>query len=480
MNLAKKISQIKHLEEIKPDKKWEKTIKYNLLEEITAQNRLRQAYKLSAAQKVDLFAMRVFNRLAPSMTKVLASFLILMMFFGVNMAAQASVPGETLWPIKRSIEEAELSITFSPVKKTEVYIKHVNERIAEIDKILEEPLKPEEPEVKIAKEKAIKQAVTHLEKDVISVDSSLKIVKQEKNAIEVVELVKKVTDATKEVETNLEAQKKKVAADDATDEILGQILDNAQSINQQVKKSAVSVAIEVHEEVQKSVENQSGLLAINPSRTTSTPNQGLATDNTGSFDTTTVDILVKSETSQENIVFNTQEAETISNLVREIVASEINQVSLEVQGVKEKVDAALDADIANIKKDVLAGDQETTVGTVELDEIDVIKNESNEDREGVLEEVKVLLDNGMLKDAFEKVNQLQDKYNKAEVTLEKIEKVIEKSAGEKSGEVIHTTTSTSSPIINIKPEEANTIEASGIDIEESDIKIKEEEQILSN
>ena len=103
MNLANKISQIKHLEEIQPDKKWEKTTKYNLLEEISAQNRLMQAYKLSTAQKVDLFAMRVFNRLAPSMTKVLASFLILMMFFGINIAAQASVPGETLWPVKRSI-----------------------------------------------------------------------------------------------------------------------------------------------------------------------------------------------------------------------------------------------------------------------------------------------------------------------------------------------------------------------------------------
>ena len=479
MNLAKKISQIKHLEEIQPDKKWEKTTKYNLLDEISAQNRLMQAYKLSTTQKVDLFTMRVFNRLAPSMTKVLASFLVLMMFFGVNLAAQASVPGETLWPVKRSIEEAELSITFSPVKKTEVYIKHVNERISEIDKILEAPLKPEEPEVKTAKEKAIKQAVTHLEKDVISVDSSLKIVKQEKNAIEVVELVKKVTDATKEVENNLEEQKKKVAADDATDEILGQVLGNAQSINQQVKKSAVNVAIEVHEEVQKSVENQNALTAINPTRTTSTPNQGLG-DNTGAFDTTTADILVKSETSSENTVFNAQEAETISNLVKEIVASEINQVSLEVQGVKEKVDATLDTDIASITKEVLAGDTQTTVNVVELDEIDVIKNESNEDREGVLEEAKVLLDNGMLKDAFDKVNQLQEKYNKAEVTLEKIEKVIEKTAGETTGEVINTSTSTSSPITNIKPEETNKIEASGIDIKESDIKIKEEEQILSN
>gem|GEM_PF-1647844 len=465
MSLTRRIS---HLKEIKPDKKWEKTSKYDLLEEIASQNRLMQAYKLSNTQKVDLFVMRVFNRLSPSMSKVLAGFLIVMMFFGVNIAAQASVPGEPLWPVKRSIEEAELSLTFSPVKKTEVHIKHVNERLEEIDKILEEPTKPE---VQGNKEKAIKQAVTHLEKDVISVDSSLKIVKEEKKAIEVVELVKKVTDATKEFDTKLQEKKTQVSTTENKE--LGEVLTNAKNVTKQVKKSAVNVAIEVHEEIQKSVENKTAVNTLN------SDNQGSAESATTNheLETSTPPIITKDNVSVDNKEVKPEEAETIAKLVKEMVASELNDLSVEVKDFKQKTDILNTEDIEKIKSETLV---ENTQDLQDLDDIGVIKKETTEESEVVIEEAKVLLDNGLLKDAFKKVSQEQEKYEKAEATLEKIEKAIEKSAESVQGTTVNSNVSTSSPNLNIKPGAEDAIKASGVDIEESEIEIKEEETIINN
>jgi hypothetical protein len=468
MSLAKKISKIKNLESIQPDKRWEKTTKYDLLEEISSQNRLMQAYKLSNVQKIDLFFMRFFNRVAPSFSKALTAFLVFTMFFGVNIAAQASVPGQPLWPVKRSIEEAEISLTFSPVKKTEVHIKHVNERLEEIDKILEEPEQINKPEVKVKKDKAIKQAISHLEKDVVSVDSSLKIVKEEKNAIEVVELVKKVTEATKEVDNQLAAKKKE--ADTSNDKELGDALIVAKAVNKQVKKAAVAVAIEIHEELQQNLEDKAVSKKIESDNKIA--EQVLLAPDT---ETSTPEILEVANTEEEQL--DIDEAAIISDLVKELLVAEIEDVSTEVKDVKEKVEIVDQIELDIIKIDAIGEEDKDKIGTAELDEIDVIKKESIEESEVVLEEAKVLLEEGSFKDAFEKVSEANDKYEKAEVTLEKIEEAIEVSQGleevsieelvedvEPIVEVLPDTT-TSTQNLDIKPEE-EIIETSEVDIVE--------------
>jgi hypothetical protein len=478
MSLTKKISKIKNLESIQPDKRWEKTTKYDLLEEIASQNRLMQAYKLSNAQKIDLFVMRFFNRIAPSLSKALTVFLVFMMFFGVNIAAQASVPGQPLWPVKRSIEEAEISLTFSPVKKTEVHIKHVSERLDEIDKILDKPEEIDKPEVKIKKDKAIKQAINHLSKDVTSVDSALKIVKEEKEALEVVELVKKVTDATKEVDNQLAAKKKEAAT--TNDKELGEALTAAKAVNKQVKKAAVAVAIEVHEEVQKNLEDNAALKIAEANIQIENPE--LLTADT---ETSTPEIIESVNTKEEQL--DIDEAAIITNLVKEIVAAEIADVSTEVKDVKEKVEIVDQVELDIIKIDAIGEEDKDKIVTAELDEIDVIKKESIEESEVVLEEAKVLLEEGSFKDAFEKVSEANDKYEKAEVTLEKIEDAIEVNQEEVTEDVgvieVLPDTSTSTQNLDIKPvenpeqsrREEEIIEASGVDIVEEGILEEEQE-----
>lgn len=455
MSLIKNISHIKHLDSVQPDRRWRNTAKYDLLEEISSQNRLMQAYKLSNTQKIDLFVMRSMNRLAPSMTKALTAFLVFMMFFGVNIAAQASAPGDKFWPVKRAIEEGEVLVAFSPVGKAEVHMKHVGERLKELDQLLEEPTKTN---TKVKKDKAIKQAISHLEKDVTSVDSALKIVKEEKNPIEVVELAKKVTDITKGVDNKLAEKKEKIQNTD--DKELGKALDSAKVLNKQVKKAAVEVAIEVHEELQKIAEDK---IASNLVNTSSSTVEGGPNNNLGVLETSTADI-IGLETEEANLA----EVQAIGNLVKEILASEISDLSEEVKDVKQKVEVVNQEALETIKQEALGEENTEKIITAELDEFDVIKKESSQESEVVLEEAKVLLDNGMFKDVFNKVSEANEKYEKAEVTLKKIEEVIEvkqeiKNQNPSIIETPNTFKTPSSPSAYLNASDQDIIRASALD-----------------
>ncbi|MBT4209313.1 MAG: hypothetical protein HOE19_00110 [Candidatus Komeilibacteria bacterium] len=446
MRLTKKISRLRDLESIQPDKRWEKTTKYDLLEEISSQNRLMQAYKLSTSQKIDLFVMKSFNRVAPSLTKALTAFLVFMMFFGMNIAAQASVPGQPLWPVKRAVEEGEVLIAFSPVKKTEVHIKHVNERLDEIEKILEQDIAVEEVEVQVEQDIAIKQAVSHLEQDIASVDSALQIVKEEKEAIEVVELVKKVTSVTKEAIIDLETQ-----IEDTDSLIIEEALDGAKEANTEVKEAAVDLAIEVHDEIVAA-------------------------------ETLAAETLV----AEENIILEevvlvevSEELEAIKVLVAEIVAEQIEDLSEQIDTTKEDVDNVVEealielVEVEENKETAEGSEQSRGEESIEvIEDIDNIK-ENPEEAAVVLDEAKVLLEEGSFKEAIDKIDESKELNDKSEVILEKLDELQEVEVpSEEPVEDVEPITevlpevTTSTQNLDIKPEDEETIESSGIDIVE--------------
>lgn len=422
MSLVRKISQIKKLETINPDKNWENKTKYDILAEISSQNRMMKAQKITASQKADLFFMNFLSKLAPTFTRVVAVFLIVAMGSGVSLAAQASVPGQVLWPIKRSIEQVELSLTFSAVKTTEVHIKHVNERLEELDKILKDGALQNEDK-QGAKEKAIKQAVRHLEKDVVAVDGSLKIVKEEKKPIEIVELAKKVTDATKEVATSLEAKQKQLesSANVSSNESIEKALKDAKAVNNEVKKAAVAVALEVHEEVM-AVAKQGDInsLTVNASSNANIDNNGQAIVVSVENETTTIDIIEKSVEGVDQ-----SELMAVTNLVREIVSSQLDEASSEAKDVKQKAEVVNDDDLVNIKQDTNQEYGKESFEDAELEEINTIKKENSSELETALEEARVLMEDGFLRDAFDKISEIQNKYQRAGDVLEKLQKAID-------------------------------------------------------
>jgi hypothetical protein len=248
------------------------------------------------------------------------------------------------------------------------------------------------------KAKAIKQAVRHLEKDVTAADSSLKIAKEETNPIEVVELVKKVTNATKEV-SNVLATQTKDNVD--KDEAIGAILVSAKELNEGVQKSAVNVAIEVHEEV---------LAAANKKKVeASTSTSGLNVDGLDddlSYQSSTASFI---NSVKDNPEIDVQELEKVTNLVKEIVASEISDTSSKINDVKQKVDSVDKKELQNLE-------------ILDIEDIDSVKDVPVDDE--VLKDAKTLLEEGFLRNAFDTIYKAKEKYQRADVVLEKIRKAI--------------------------------------------------------
>lgn len=455
MNLDRKISRIKKLSELQPDKNWENKTKYEILAEISGQNRLRQAEKLTVNERFDLSFMNFFSHIVPSLSKVVAGFLIIFMGTGLSLAAQASVPGQTLWPIKRSIEKVELSLTISSVKETEVHIKHLNKRLGEIDKIIEkgsEDSVKQDPVKTEKKQAAIKKAVTHLEQDVTAVDTALKVAQQEKKPLEVVELAKKVTDATKEAATTLKKQ-----SIDVDDKELSKVLDSIKEINTEVKKSAVTVAIEVHEDIM-------------------TTDQDIVVDTLNNddlnLDTSTPDTIgVVEETT---VIIDQEELEAVANVVKEILASELDEVLDEVLDLNSKVETTNQEEIVKLQEENTEAvvDEASIEEEISLEDIDSIKG-NPEEGDQILAEAKVLLTDGFLKDAFYKISLVKEKYARAEIIMKQIQEAIN-NHNVIDAEVIDQVDMIDAEVEIIDPEEID-IEASLSNeaIEEEEIEIVE-------
>ena len=441
MSIKKQFSQLKKSDELKPDKSWENKTKYELLAEISSQNRLMQAQKLTTSEKADMLAMNFLNKVAPSFSKVVAGFLIIMMGSGVSMAAQASVPGQALWPVKRSIEKAELTLTFSPVKETEIYIKHANERLDEIDKILKDTEDNTKPEETSKKNKAIKQAVIHLEKDMKSADNTLKVVKEEKKPLEVVELAKKVNDATKGVTEELKEKKAK-----AHDNSIDEVFDKAEKANEVVKDAAVSLALEVHEEV---------VAAIDASKE--------STEDIGVAGTTTA-----IETSETEVSADQVEADAIKAVVTEMIVAKIMETEVEIEDTKVKVGNVKEVDTQVVEINV--DTDEETVKNIE----DVKK--TSEEAKTVLDEAKVLLEEGSLTGALERVSKSKEINDQTEVVLEQIEEKAEKPV-EQNTEEVPVETSLETPTSSLEViGNTEELEIPGFDVEiTTDEEIKKEE-----
>lgn len=408
MSLERQISQLKKLKTIQPNKEWEKKTKYELLSEISSQNRLMKAYKLTTSEKFDMAFSGFLRKLVPSATKMIAGLLIIMMGSGVSMAAQASVPGQALWPIKRSIEKAELTLTFSAVKETEIHIKHVNKRMDELDKILQDT--NNEPEKQEKKEKAVKQAVTHLQKDITAADTSLKVVKEEKKkAIEVVELAKKVKDTANEVSNNLKEKQKQVETE-LGDEEINQALDDAQAVNEEVKDSAVKVALEVHEELIAAAISNVGPDANTEEIVDEVVDQVIDTmDNheTSTPETTEGDL----ETVTNNSV--DEEVAAVEKLVKEILSSEMDDTSVEVDSVNKKVGEVAVSDLMAIKN---VANQKITEDLEEIDKIE----ETSDEAVKLLGEAKQLMEDGFLIDAYKKMSQVREDYQKLDGVIDEV------------------------------------------------------------
>lgn len=392
MNLAKKISQIKKLPLCQVDASWENTTKHQLLSEIYSQHRLMKAHSLTAEERFRLFGMKLTRRLMPSLSKTVAFLLVIFLGSGMTFAASASVPGEALWPVKRGFEKAQLAMAVSPTKEAERYIENINTRLEELDKIVAKT--KNNPNNQVANDKALNKVISYLGQDTAAVDQTLKIVKAEKEkpleTVLLAQKVKEVANQTKEKVVVLEAQ-----ALTNNNTVLEKALAEVKTASADADKTAVKVAVEVHQEVVASA-------AQNVEKSTN------------------------SQADQKQAVVDQAEVKAVQTAVAEIIKSEISQLTTDIQVSKEKAEAVN----SQVNKDIV---QVTPAINVNGDVINLKEiSEKPKAAEGKLDEAKVLLDAGSLKDAADKLLESKVMQEKTVDALKTIEKTVKDSVNSTS------------------------------------------------
>ena len=135
----------------------------------------------------------------PMPRTVFAGVLAVMAFWLVGStaaAAQNSLPGQTLYPVKRTVEKIQLTLTVNEVKKTEIRIKHAENRLTEAKTIVDTSSSTDE--------KIIEQTLNDLK------DATTKVSSESSDNSG---LLKKVVELTDKQETVLSDIENKVSGD---------------------------------------------------------------------------------------------------------------------------------------------------------------------------------------------------------------------------------------------------------------------------
>jgi len=97
--------------------------------------------KLPKKETFHGYSVNPFANLRFSFPRPVVSLIMLLVIIGlVNttaVAAQNSIPGQTLYPVKKTVEKIHLTLTINDEKKTEVRIKHAESRLSEVASIVE-------------------------------------------------------------------------------------------------------------------------------------------------------------------------------------------------------------------------------------------------------------------------------------------------------------------------------------------------------
>jgi hypothetical protein len=240
--MDKVIEQLKELNTINPREDWVQMNKELLLSQIKAQSPVKQSSVFSYWYLIKLLVpFRVLNFVAkPVGVLTMVAFLVISSgVYSVN-ASRGSVPGDILYPVKLTTEKVKVGLTSSSNKKTELKIGNAEERVNEIDKII-----LNESDTQKKKEK-IEVAADNLKKDIDGVKIALEKVKEEKQADkaqESIAVVMKVDEKTAEISSRLIQHK----------EVLNN-LEETQTSNKEVVKRIDDAMVAVKETGVKATE----------------------------------------------------------------------------------------------------------------------------------------------------------------------------------------------------------------------------------
>lgn len=205
---------LKDFQDIEPDEKWyhvNRTILLNIIEKDSVSSKS----KISA--KKMFFGIFVFTRnIMPNWKMALSSFVAVALIGGTVFGAGASLPGDSLYPVKIGMENVQLAlVSDNSVQSANIRLQHIDNRLEELQK-LSETNKSQEHLASLTK---------NIEENMVGVQTSLKAIEKNPNVkqdqlISLVTLVDKKT-----LDTSLTL--KKVNKDDKTINSIVQLANQA-------------------------------------------------------------------------------------------------------------------------------------------------------------------------------------------------------------------------------------------------------------
>jgi len=234
---------------INADQEWKNTTREMLLSQIRTSSPWKESSTQTHSKFGSLFDI-VFARyvLKPVAVAMLAITVVFSTAFGTVQAAQASLPGETLYPVKLGIEQAQVSLAFSEERKTELEMSFADVRLHEVVEIIQTEQQEEEEvdDININ----IKTAIIGFSEKMDSVQKRLEKIEQEETSEEVVlEISGLVNEKTLVLEENLLEIKEKIIEESTQPEVVEPVAVDSEAIEEDFSG-------EVQEEQEEVVENE--------------------------------------------------------------------------------------------------------------------------------------------------------------------------------------------------------------------------------
>ncbi len=184
------------------------------------------------------------------------------------VAAQNSLPGQTLYPVKRTVEKIELTLTLDQSKKSEVRLKHAEHRLTEAKTIVENTDVSENKEIQPDTAAVIQQALNE------SADATAKVAEESTDNKDILKKVVELTDKQESVLTDIEG---KVSGDakDAVSSALTAVSETKETAEKslaQLEQNETEAAVTTTPTTtpQKNEDENSDKTGDNPDRPTST------------------------------------------------------------------------------------------------------------------------------------------------------------------------------------------------------------------
>lgn len=219
------------LNEIRPSSAWKKETHARLLQTLNVPESAKRFTLTRYARFASAYSREMLTKLAWQPIGALT--LIAVVVVGPSMvtvnAAKGSLPGDALYPVKRSLERARISLTFSSTKRAELELNLVATRLHELQRITKEQAPSPEREQKIA------LAIEELKKDTTSVKTRLETAKTETQTTaqktETLNLAKIIDEKTATYQETLEATISELHAhDQKPGNDLGQAISSVQEV----------------------------------------------------------------------------------------------------------------------------------------------------------------------------------------------------------------------------------------------------------